>query len=174
MRVFVAVDAPPLSVEGVNFSQAAAHVTLRFLGERSDAQVAEVISALAPVASETPPFRLELAGGGAFPDLRRPRVVWVGVGAGAMELTELERRISDALTTVGIPKEPRAFTPHLTLFRVRNASDAARAQKTVERLAGRTFGSTMVDHLQVKESTLTSEGAEHRTFSSLPLRVGNA
>ncbi len=94
----------------------ALHLTLKFLGEVPDGQVAEVETVSTAVAARFAPFRLELGGLGAFPNLRNPRVVWVGVQA-PPELARLAGALEDAMAGLGFPRETRPFSPHLTLGR---------------------------------------------------------
>ena len=96
-------------------TRAQLHITLRFLGELSPAAVERVRSAVAAVAVQ--PFDIELHRAGAFPDLARPRTLWLGGDRGASELTALAGRVNDALFGVGIPRNDRPFSPHLTLAR---------------------------------------------------------
>lgn len=102
------------------------HVTLRFLGEVADADVPAVMAALAPQLADAP-FDMALGGGGCFPPVGAPRVVWLGVSAGAETIrriyVELDRRVTD----FDVEREARAYTPHLTLGRVREIPRSAGA-----------------------------------------------
>lgn len=97
------------------------HITLKFVGEKPEAFVQQTESALKSVT--VAPFRVEFSGAGFFPTSKAARVFWVGIEAGT-GLAELAAQIEDSLTTVAIPKEQRAFSPHLTLARASNASGA--------------------------------------------------
>ncbi len=131
MRLFIAVNLPPderarLEREALALRAArlpvrwvaadALHLTLKFLGEVADARVGEVEKAMMEVAARSAPFRLELGGLGAFPNLRSPRVVWVGVQA-PPELARLAAALEDAMAGLGFSRENRPFSPHLTLGR---------------------------------------------------------
>ena len=100
-------------------TQAQLHITLRFLGEIPLDTAVRVRNALLPMAFD--PFDLELSHAGAFPDISRPRALWLAGGRGARELMDLASRVEDALTGVGIPRETRPFKLHLTLARARGA-----------------------------------------------------
>ena len=91
------------------------HITLRFLGELSLAVVERVRSAVAAVTVQ--PFDIELHRAGTFPNLARPRTLWLGGDRGAPELTALAGRVNDALFEVSIPRNGRPFSPHMTLAR---------------------------------------------------------
>ncbi len=90
------------------------HVTLKFIGERSDASVAEIEKALGSIAAE--PFDISFGGHGFFPTVKAARVFWIGIDAGE-GLAKLARSVDERLSGIGIAKEERAFSPHLTLAR---------------------------------------------------------
>ena len=96
------------------------HLTLRFLGEVEEARLPELSKAIASSLQGTSPFPLALGGLGAFPDLRFPRVIWIGVKRGAEELSALQARLEEGLQRIGFSPEDRPFSPHLTLGRVRS------------------------------------------------------
>lgn len=96
-------------------TRAQLHVTLRFLGELPPSVVDRVRLGLAEVNVE--PFEIELNRAGAFPNLDRPRALWLAGDRGMTELTDLARRVDDALFALGIAREERPFKPHLTLAR---------------------------------------------------------
>ena len=90
------------------------HVTLKFIGEKPDAAVAEIEKALGAVTAES--LEISFRGYGFFPTEKAARVFWVGIEADA-RLAELAGKVEGALTGIGIPKEERGFSPHLTLAR---------------------------------------------------------
>ena len=95
------------------------HLTLQFLGDvRSDA-IDEIGEALQAVAATQRPFSMAIGGIGAFPNLNRPRVLWVGIKQGAAAVTRLAEAVNAQLARIGYPAEGR-FHPHLTLARLRN------------------------------------------------------
>jgi 2'-5' RNA ligase len=90
------------------------HVTLKFIGEKPPQAVEEIKNALAAVHSEE--LDLSFRGYGFFPTSKSARVFWVGIESGP-ELVTLAKKIDDATSVLGIPKEDHAFSPHLTLAR---------------------------------------------------------
>jgi 2'-5' RNA ligase len=98
----------------------AMHLTLRFLGETPEPAVPGLVAALGARLEGKRCIRLGLAGIGGFPSLKRPRVVWVGLGGELATLGVLQQQIESAVTAAGWPAENRPFQPHLTLGRVRN------------------------------------------------------
>jgi 2'-5' RNA ligase len=93
------------------------HLTLQFLGETNEASVPQLLDALTMLPAM--PLRLQLAGVGAFPDLRKPRVVWAGVGGQLAELAQLQAAVVAATAPLGFAPDERPYRPHLTLGRVR-------------------------------------------------------
>ena len=169
VRAFVAVEVPPASGESRR-AAAPEHLTLLFLGEIPRERVEPIAAALAPVAAAMPPFSATLEGVGAFPSPERPRVVWVGVSEGNAELVLLANSVRAALPGEGDPTRRETFSPHLTLFRVRSARDRRRAE---ELLTGRVPPPAprrvRVREFVLKESSLSSRGATHRTVATFPL-----
>jgi RNA 2',3'-cyclic 3'-phosphodiesterase len=95
------------------------HLTLRFLGNLSTAQVERVEVAAAAAAAVTAPFSMSVNGIGAFPSTRRPRVIWAGITEGGTRLESLHERFEGELKSRGFAGEDKPFAPHLTLARVR-------------------------------------------------------
>jgi 2'-5' RNA ligase len=172
VRLFVAVEVGPPAepAAGPGRRPAPEHLTLRFLGEVPRERLAEISSALADVARATPAFDLVLEGIGAFPTSRNPRVVWVAVGQGRTEASELAARVSAVLDPM-FPSSPReSFVPHLTLFRVRSPSQRRRAEALLSGTEPPPAPRTVhVREIYLKESTLTPSGAQHRTLASWAL-----
>lgn len=94
------------------------HVTLAFLGEVDEQRIGRIGEALLRVGREHAPLTLKLGGFGAFPDLRRPRVFWVGAEGGPA-LQAVQRGVEEALLPLGFPRDGRAFHPHVTVGRAR-------------------------------------------------------
>lgn len=133
MRLFVAVDVPDelrdaietSVVEGLRDRVPGArwtrregrHLTLAFLGNVDDERVEDIASALGSAASMHAPFDAAFEEIGGFPTLRRPRVLWIGIGAGAEPMSALASSVQDALVPLGFEREDRPFTAHLTLAR---------------------------------------------------------
>ncbi len=95
------------------------HLTLKFMGDIPAGIVEDVLAALQPVAAQFSPFNLAISGLGVFPNPRRPRVLWAGVHGDLERLSRFQSAVDDTVGKLGLPKEQRAFSPHLTLGRVR-------------------------------------------------------
>ena len=96
------------------------HFTLKFLGATPDEQIGPLREALEMAAREVGPFWLTLEGVSAFPTAKKPRIVFLGVSEGGPPMTQLAAAVEAHLAPLGFPTEPRAFTPHLTLARVKD------------------------------------------------------
>jgi 2'-5' RNA ligase len=94
------------------------HVTLHFLGDQSEDRLAAAEAALEDAIRSSAPIDVTFHGIGAFPGLVRPRILWIGIAHGALEVRALQVRVSDALASRGFPKEERPWHPHLTIGRV--------------------------------------------------------
>jgi RNA 2',3'-cyclic 3'-phosphodiesterase len=95
------------------------HITLKFLGNISPQKVAEITRVMEQASQGVSPFQLQITDVGAFPNMRQPRVLWVGIKGELDKLAAWQKRIDDGLVPLGFVKEARPFTPHLTLARLR-------------------------------------------------------
>lgn len=184
MRLFIALNLPPelrarIAVEvltplrarvpGVRWvREETLHITLAFLGERSEADAREARAAVREVAATQRPFHVSLTGLGIFPGLARPRVVWLGL-SDPTPVHELHRVLEPKRSRLGIPAERRAYHPHVTLGRVpphagrevRNT--LVRALGAVKSGVPVTFGS-----LDLMSSALTPQGARYTVLLAAP------
>ena len=146
-----------------------AHLTLKFLGAVNDSKVAAIGEAMAQVARQAMPFDLSTGEIGAFPSLRRPRVLWLGLDGNLEPLLALQRSLGALVAPLGFPTEARAFSPHLTLGRVREGLapyvPAPPASLTLESVTQR------VESIVLMQSILRPDGAQYRRL--LHLRFGD-
>lgn len=139
------------------------HITLRFLGEVREGLVDDLKRLIS--CTTFSPFRVELRGLGAFPHLRRPRVVWVGISDGVEELTAVFNRLEPELVRMGFRPERRGFSPHITLARVRSGRNRGRLVEEVTARADGVFGELEVGDIRLKRSVLTPRGPLYSTIS---------
>jgi RNA 2',3'-cyclic 3'-phosphodiesterase len=151
-----------------------AHLTLAFLGHVERWRLGAIRERLTDVAAQRAPFALGLGDVGAFPDVARPRVVWVGIREGAEATIALASEVRRALEPLGfdLPSEP--FRPHLTLGRVRRSAgaDDRRALAHVlasEPAAGDDTVVTTVRELTLVASRVGAAGATHTVMHRWPL-----
>ncbi len=134
------------------------HLTLKFLGDVENHRINEISAALQKIAESKTPFSIEIGGMGAFPNLTRPRVLWIGLKRGIPLTEKLARAINHELGKFGFEKDTR-FHPHLTLARLRehvNLNTFINLFKEFETLDG---ASLTVDKITLVKSELYPSGA---------------
>ena len=161
------------------------HITLKFIGEQTPEQVEAITQRLRQVQSSA--FDIRLAGFGFFPTAKAPRVFWIGIHAGPA-LAELAAQIDAAISELGIPREERAFSPHLTLARAGGRSGDPKWRKgdglnsifavLQKRLAAMgepesgtlSFGSLAADKFILYQSQLSPKGSKYTKLERFPMR----
>lgn len=108
------------------------HLTLRFLGDTAVSQLPSLAEQLNELASHHRPLTLRLDGTGAFPNRKRPRVVWAGLAGQVAGLQVLQADLEDRVVALGWSREKRPFSPHITLGRVKDSGVAAGLDWTVK------------------------------------------
>lgn len=194
IRAFVAIDLPDeirqklgeieirvqeqageMGRRAVRWVQAAnMHLTLKFLGEVSTANLQVLARMLRIEARRQPPFEITLGGLGAFPNIRRPRVIWIGADAPA-GLLALQRAIEAETRKLGYPAEERPFSPHLTLGRIsQNArpEEVAQVARALSELRFDNIGRVKVDALHLFRSDLRPSGAVYTSLYRFDLAEG--
>ncbi len=114
---------------------ASIHLTLKFLGEVDASRMAELQAALTEACRGIPPFDLKISGVGAFPNTRRPRVIWAGLEGDTAIAIQLAERIEAAFARLAFPKEERPFSPHLTIGRIKRDVSSSGQQLVGEMVA---------------------------------------
>jgi len=151
------------------------HLTLKFLGNIAAGTIPQLTKAISEAARGIAPFRLDLGELGVFPNLRAPRVVWVGLGGEIATLSVIQENIESALIPLGFSPERRAFSPHLTLGRVRERASPEERRRLGEAVSSLKIGAKLsftVDALNLMRSRLTREGAFYSRLSSVALQSG--
>ncbi len=186
MRLFIALPLPPDVRERLEGTQAVAHrlalplrlaraegmhLTLAFLGETAEDRVPALHDVLDDAARQVPPFRMELAGLGAFPTRRRPRVLWAGLGGDLETTSRLHVALSDRLADGGFRVEERDFRPHITLGRGTGEWTAAQLEALGRLLdsPASASGAWTADAMHLMRSELRRDGARYTTLYTSPL-----
>jgi 2'-5' RNA ligase len=189
LRAFIAVDLTPdiraqlealagrlrrlPGQEGLRFVAAAGvHLSVKFLGEISPALAADLGGALDTAARRVPAFAIRVQGIGCFPNPRQPRVLWVGLHDPRRMLLALQSAVEEACADLRLPKEDRAFSPHLTLARVRREGGAAAGGfvgSVLECERGLDLGEMPVDAICLFRSELRPNGAVYTRIHSAAL-----
>ena len=147
------------------------HLTLKFLGYVDESKVPALVQALTRACEGFGPLEVALSGLGVFPSPSRPRVAWVGLSGGVETLLRLQEGVEKVLSPFGFPREERAFTPHLTIARLREgvAPDEARAFGQAFLRASPESVSFKVEGISLMKSQLTPSGALYTRLASIPL-----
>ncbi len=195
MRVFVALDLDPsirkqiedfaqqvygFAADARWMSAESLHVTMKFVGEKPEATVKQIETSLRSIHAEG--FQLRFSGTGFFPTPRSARVFWIGIEA-QPALSNLAREIDKALAKIGIAKEDRAFSPHLTLARARGGSGApgprkgdkpnrqfAKLQEFLATHPAPDFGTMAAREFFLYRSQLSSKGSQYTKIARFELQ----
>ncbi len=138
------------------------HMTIRFLGDISPAMVDKVFEEMQKV--KFAPFEVVFKGLGAFPDIHYPRVLWVGISAGAEQLKSVANQIEPGLQVLGFTPDPKGFSPHLTVARVRSGRNRGVLSDFMEKNLNREFGKVNASCFRLKKSDLTPRGPIYSTL----------
>lgn len=149
----------------------AMHWTLKFLGDVDIVETPKICAAVARAVEPLVPFDIEARGAGAFPDVRRPRTVWIGMGQGAEGMVELHDRIEAQLAELGYRPEGRRFTPHLTIGRVRSSPQGiGELGELIAKNADFDGGLSTVFEVVVFSSQLGRDGPTHEPLGHAELK----
>ena len=149
------------------------HITLKFLGEISEAGIDELMLAIEESANGTAPFNLAVCNIGAFPNLERVQVIWVGVKGELEKIAQLQKKIESNTEQLGFTPESRSFTPHLTLGRVRDdarPNDRLRLGKLLANTHFSAVHNVDVNTVRLIKSQLTPAGPIYTCIGSVMLK----
>jgi RNA 2',3'-cyclic 3'-phosphodiesterase len=137
------------------------HLTLKFLGDITASKVADIAVRMDAVAAPMPFFRLQARGVGAFPGLRKARVLWVGLAGDIEQLRSIQAGLETGLQALGFEKESRGFRAHLTIGRVRRPSQVPTIGESLAPLQDMASEMFRVDRLALYQSVLKPAGAQY-------------
>ena len=186
LRTFIAIDVPPSVLDTITRIQnrfkslglhaswvrpGNIHLTLKFLGDTEPDRVPGIQCKITEALASFSPFRLSLEQAGVFPDARRPRVLWVGLKDEEGTLQTLQSGIEKALASAGFPADPRPFSAHLTLARIKSPKGKKKLQDELEALNQEGIDPHPFDVGEVKlyESQLTPKGSIYTVLANFTL-----
>ena len=137
------------------------HITMRFLGNITPVKVERVFEEMKTV--QFIPFNVQIKGLGAFPDIRYPRVVWAGIIEGQDQLRSVFSQLEPRLRELGFAADPKGFSAHLTLARVRSGKNKVELAKVLTENADYEFGTIQAKCLRLKQSVLSPKGPAYST-----------
>ena len=134
------------------------HLTLKFLGNIEPGDINKIGAAMIDATQEMEPFPMVARGVGVFPGIKRPRVIWVGLGGQTPMLFSMQRKLEDNLAAIGFEKEKRPFKGHLTLGRFRQAVDPHVIGRIIQQYAGLSSEEFTVKQIVLFQSDLKPTG----------------
>jgi 2'-5' RNA ligase len=149
------------------------HITLKFLGEIATDSIDEVMLAIEDAVQGIAPFELEVRELGAFPSLDRAQVIWVGVKGELEKIAQLQKNIEANAEQLGFSRESRAFSPHLTLGRLRDEARPNDRQRLGKLLTNTTFTAlhnVTINAVNLMKSQLTPTGPIYTCIGSVKLK----
>ncbi|MEK6742519.1 MAG: RNA 2',3'-cyclic phosphodiesterase [Nitrospirota bacterium] len=185
MRTFISIELPPEIKQGIarvqeQLRSAGAnagwtrsegiHLTLKFLGEVEESKTREIMQTLAGATQGIGKLNLEVAGAGAFPTGKNPRVLWLGVTGDVEKLGLLQGAVEDAMVTLGFEREERKFSPHLTLARIKFPKPRDNWQQMIENIRDVKLGGFEANRVSLMKSELKREGAVYTEVGRVELK----
>ena len=145
------------------------HLTLKFFGNIDESKVESIVKAIEGPLNETAPFSVRIKGLGAFPHLKNPRVIWMGLAEGKDRLTSFQRQLEGELEKIGFEKEERPFQPHLTLGRSNSSRGRDELIGMMEKHKEEEFGGFPVEKVVLFKSDLRPSGPIYTVLRELKL-----
>lgn len=185
IRAFIACEIPESVLENVSKVQedlrkldldvswtrvSGIHITLKFLGDIEEEYIDKIAAIIEEASKGQSPFEISIKGSGAFPNLKNPRVIWIGVEDGTKGLTRLQQPLDYGLNALGFEPEEREFRPHLTLGRVKGPRGKERLSAAVSELREIELGSFAVDRVILYKSELKPTGAVYTKLKEVILQ----
>jgi len=184
IRSFLAVDPPQEIIDAIGIIQdrlrkniqgdirwvrpQGIHLTLKFFGTISESDVANISRVVENTTSTIAPFTLGIKRVGAFPDVKRPRVLWLGMDGDVDTLILLQKEVDAELHKYGFEKEDRTFRPHLTLARIKDPRGVIGLAKIMVKRENYEAGSFSAAGLNLFKSELTPKGAIYTKLAYFP------
>lgn len=151
------------------------HLTLKFLGEINEEQLAKINQIVSEAAVLQPGFDLRLASIGSFPKISSPRVIWVGIGQGKEETKKIAAYLEEKISLIGIPAEEKEFSSHITIGRVRSPSgrqNLIQGLREIEsEFEGQEKPQLKVTKITLFKSTLTPQGPVYEALKEANLKA---
>ncbi len=139
------------------------HLTLKFLGDISEAQLEQIKGIITQVSQANKPFTLTLGKLGAFPSISNPRIIWVAIESEAERTKVIARQLEEKLEAIGWTPEEKKFHPHLTLARVKFIKDKKIFENCRQKINPPSL-TTRINEIILFKSTLTPQGAIYTTL----------
>jgi 2'-5' RNA ligase len=145
------------------------HLTLKFFGNIEESRIESIIKSIQGPIQITSPFPIRVKGVGAFPNLKNPRVIWMGLVDGREALISLQKQIETQLEKIGFQPEDRSFHPHLTLGRMKSSRGKEELVERMEEHKDEEFGDLQVERVVLFKSDLRPTGPIYTPLRELKL-----
>jgi len=152
------------------------HLTLKFLGYVEPSTVSQLLSVLEPLGEKREVFSMDVQGLGVFPQVKHPRVLWVGLSGNTQALNDLVFDIEAPLEPLGFPSEEKSYHPHLTLARIKreNVKVGSVFMQTGVLADKQHLGTLTIDRFTLFQSDLGPSGAKHTVLWTVPFLVNSS
>ncbi|MFA5145483.1 MAG: RNA 2',3'-cyclic phosphodiesterase [Candidatus Omnitrophota bacterium] len=188
MRTFVAIELPKeiksrlgdiqeqLKKSGADVkwvSPLNIHLTLKFLGDIDDTKLNKINEILEACTKNKGSFKIRVSSLGAFPEIKLPRVIWMGIDKGDNETKGIAKDLEEEFSKIGIPAEDRPFSSHITIGRTRSFLNKEKLAGDLENLANnlsRENWEFTVGNITLFKSTLTPKGPIYETLKTASLK----
>jgi len=189
MRAFIAIELPQdiknaisrlqskLKASGADVKWVAPsniHLTLKFLGEIDDKTKDGICILLKEIAARTQIFTIRLGGLGAFPNIRSPRIIWIGLALGHDQTKTIVDELENNLEKYGISRETKPFSSHITIGRIRspkNMQQLTRGLSEMETKGSEESGEFKAGKITLYKSTLLPQGPIYEVIQEANLRT---
>ena len=145
------------------------HLTLKFFGNIEESRIDPIFKSIERPVRSTLPFSLKVRGIGAFPHMKNPRVIWMGLVEEREVLTSLQKQIETQLEKIGFQSEDRAFHPHLTLGRMKSGRGKGELAERMEKYKEEEFGDLQVEKVVLFKSALRPSGPIYTPLGKVKL-----
>ncbi len=145
------------------------HITLKFLGETDENIIPKLNDSISEIDLTPGPFSISFENIGFFPNLRKPRIMWIGITDKNSALSMMAEKIDETTATAGFERENRKFKPHLTIGRFKSGYCSEEFNRFIMNEKSRNFGEIHVDHFNLYKSILKPSGAEYKILKSFNL-----
>ena len=149
------------------------HLTLKFFGSIDESRIDHIVKSIGGPTQTSSPFSLAVRGMGAFPHLKNPRVIWMGLVDEKEILPSFQRELEKELRKIGFESEDRPFHPHLTLGRMKSNQGRDELIGRMEKYREEQFGDFQVEKVVLLKSDLRPSGPIYTLLKELGLGLGD-
>lgn len=142
------------------------HITLKFLGEIPEEKVANIAKIIAKTSKFFKPIILEIEGIGAFPNMKKPSVLWIGISKGNEEIIKYQNLLETNLVDLGFPKDTKSYHSHITIARIKNHKNVDKLTTMIKEIK---LGQMTFDKVDIIKSTLTPQGSIYNILEQIKL-----